>query len=87
MVDANYARTPKELKHLVVTQNKVSRAILRKPLYNKQTKTYAQINPLYVELEVLKLQELYYYNLGSLAHDFFYNPNFPDSINENIKVL
>ena len=43
------------------------------------------MNPLYTELEVLKLQELYYYNLGTFVHDFFYNGNFPELLKEKFE--
>ena len=77
MVDSNYDRIPDALKQLCKTQNKIIRAIFRKPNYNKITKTNTQVTSLYSELGVLKLQERYYYHLGILMHDFFNSKQFP----------
>ena len=85
MTDANYDRVPITLKHLVKTQNKIIRAIFRKPNYNKTTKSNTNVTELYSKLGVLKLQELYYYHLGILAHDFFNNPHFPTLLKEKFK--
>ena len=40
------------------------------------------MSPLYTQLNVLKIQELYYYNLGTLAYDYFNSPTFPDLLKE-----
>ena len=59
------------------------RAILRKPKYDKVNQTYTEMSPLYKKLNILKLKELYLYNLGILVHDHFYNKLFPNAIQEN----
>ena len=48
----------------------------------KKKKLLTASSPLYKKLEVLKLQDLYYYNLAILAHDYFYSKNFPRSLTE-----
>ena len=40
------------------------------------------MSPLYKKLNILKLKELYLYNLGILVHDKFYNKQFPTAIQE-----
>ena len=74
---------PEVLKQLSYTQNKVIRAIFRKPKLNKSTKMYTSNSPLYKELEVLKINDLYYHNLASIAHDYFYDRDLPEKIAEN----
>ena len=36
------------------------------------------MSPLYKSLEVLKFQDLYYYNLAVFAHDYFNNAKIPE---------
>ena len=38
--------------------------------------------PLYAQLNVLRIQELYYYNLGLLVFDYFNKVTFPDLLKE-----
>ena len=45
-----------------------------------------QTSPLYKELGVLKIQDLYYYNLAVLVHDYFYNINFPEALKEKFET-
>ena len=80
--DADYDRIPVNLKHMNTVQNKIIRSIFRKPRYNKETKSHTKMLPLYSQLNVLKIQELYYYNLGMLAYDYFNSPTFPDLLKE-----
>ena len=87
LTDSVYERVPQVLKNIITAHNKVIRALLRKPKYNKKTKTYTKMSPLFAELNVLKLQELYYYNLGLLVHDYFYNPIFPDMLREQFDAF
>ena len=80
MIDANLSSIPSSLKNLVATQNKIIRAIFRKPKFDKKENKYTSMNPLYAQLEVLKVIDLYYYNLGIMVFDYFSNENFPDSL-------
>ena len=82
LTDADYKRVPENLKSIITSQNKIIRAIFRKPKFDKKTKTYTETEPLYVQLHVLKLQELYYYNLGILVHDYFNKAQFPELLTE-----
>ena len=71
---------PKSLKTIESNLKKIIRAIFQKPKYNKKTKEYTETAPLYKKLKVLKLQDLYYFNLALLVHDYFYNPSLPIAI-------
>ena len=71
---------PSNLKNLNKTINKVVRAIFRKPKYDKINKVNTPSSPLYKELDVLKLYDLYYYNLASIVHDFYYEEDFPSKL-------
>ena len=73
---------PISLRPVVTAQNKILRSIFRKPKYDKKKKLQTASSPLYKKLEVLKFQDLYYYNLAILAHDYFYSNNFPSSLTE-----
>ena len=74
--------TPSNLKPLKKAQNQVLRAIFRKKKYYKTTKTNTPSSPLYKELEVLKLYDLYCYNLAILCFEYYHNKNFPEKIGE-----
>ena len=74
---------PEVLKQLSATQNKIIRAVFRKPKFDKVNQTYTRNSPLYKELEVLKIYDLYYHNLACIAHDYFYDRYLPDKIAEN----
>ena len=74
---------PEGLKSIQSVQNKVIRAIFRKPRFNKSLQMYTSNTPLFKELKVLKLFDLYCFNLASLAHEFYYEKNLPDKIAEN----
>ena len=78
----NSTLIPEGLKQLVYTQNKVIRAIFRKPKYDKNTQTYTSNTPLYKELEALKICDLYYFNLACIAHEFFHKTNLPEKVSE-----
>ncbi len=71
---------PVNLTEIVKTQNKILRAIFRKPKYDRKNQIHTSVTPLYKELRVLKLSDLYYSNLASLAHDFVYNNSLPEKI-------
>ncbi len=73
---------PDNLKHLMYTQNKIIRAIFRKPKYDKELNVYTSMSPLYKTLKVLKLHDLYYLTLAIMAHAFFYEYELPDKIIE-----
>ncbi len=70
--DYNENHIPINLIQLARTQNKVIRAIQRKPNYDKKSKTQTSVTPLYKTLGILKFKDLYMYNLGIMAHDFSY---------------
>ena len=76
---------PNNLKVVKKSQNKVIRAIFRKPKYDKKTKTPINTSVLYKELQVLKLYDLYYYNLGMLCFDYFSTKGLPNKINGYFK--
>ena len=73
---------PKSLKLVETNLKKIIRAIFRKPKFDKKSKSYTETTPLYKKLKVLKLQDLYYYNLALLVHDYFYNTALPITIHE-----
>ena len=83
LVNSEVDHVPTSLKPLNNTQNKVIRAIFRKPKYDKITRSYTSNTPLYSNLGVLKIRDLYYFNLCYLAFDYFYDKSFPDKIAEN----
>ena len=58
---------------MVETQNKVSRAIFYKTNYDRKAKAYTGVTPLYKELNIAKLSDLYNYILAILGHNYFHN--------------
>ena len=68
---------PNNLTQLVVTQNKILRAIFRIPKYDRINKIYNDTSSLYKILDVLKLEDLYRFNLAILVHNSLYSPNYP----------
>ena len=84
--DYDMNHIPQNLQSINVALNKIMRAIFGLPKFNKKTKMYTESSPLYKKLTVLKLQDLYYYNLCILAHDYFYNTDFPVEIRDRIKL-
>ena len=50
---------PDSLQKIVKTQNKVIRAMFRKPNYDREAKAYTRVTPLYKESNILKLCDLY----------------------------
>ncbi len=65
-----------------MTINKIIRAMVKKPKYDMKTRQNTPSKPIYKELQILTLNNLYYYNLGILAHTFQYSLNLPDKIAE-----
>ena len=81
--NANSDHIPQNLKLLSSTQNKVLRAIFRKPKYDKITHSYTSNTLLFNKLGVLKLTDLYYFNLACLAFEFFHDKKLPEKIADN----
>ena len=79
-------KTPSNLKHLVVIQNRILRAIFRIPKFDKINKVYNNTSHLYKKFNVLKLRELYLYNLALLCHDAIYSANCPTRISERFTL-
>ncbi len=75
---------PSCLQKIVKIQNKILRAIFRKPKYDKDARVHTSVTPLYKELNVLKLCDLYYYNLALLAHDYFHSNTLPEKLAETL---
>ena len=86
MKEADYNRIPNNLKKLVTTQNKIIRAKCRKPKFNKETNTFTNSAPLYKKHKILRLKELYLYNLGILVFEHYHNDDFPELIAEKLKT-
>ena len=79
--------TPSSLKAIATAQNKIVRAIVRKPKYNKNEGTYTCTSKLYKDLGFLKLNDLYYFNLALLAHKFVHHKSdLPTSIRDKFKL-
>ena len=83
VVSYSIDHVPEILKQLSYTQNKIIRAVFRKPKFDKSKQEYTSNSPLYKELEVLKICDLYYFNLACIAHNFFYDKDLPEKIAEN----
>ena len=78
---------PSSLKAITTAQNKIVRAIVRKPKYNKDEGTYTCTSKLYKDLGFLKLNDLYYFNLALLAHKFVHHrSDLPYSIRDKFKL-
>ena len=77
-----YDHIPVNLKNLHKTLNKIIRAISRKPKYDKQKKINTVTGPLYIELDVLKIADLYYYNLSLLVHEYYHTNTLPSKLSE-----
>ena len=71
---------PENLKKINTTLNKIITAIFRTPKYDKKLKEYTQLNPLYKELGILKLCDLYYYNLAIMVHEFYHGNSLPSKL-------
>ena len=69
-----------------MTINKIIRAIVRKPKYDTKTRQNTPSKPIYKQLQILTLNNLYYYNIGVLAHTFYYSLNLPDKIAEKFVI-
>ena len=84
----NVKYIPSNLKPLVVTQNKILRAIFQVSKYDKNSKKYTEMLPLYKKLDVLKLEDLYRYNLGILCHNSINSLKTPDRIKDlfNLRI-
>ena len=68
---------PENLKMIKKAQNKVIRAIFRLPRYDKKSRTYTDMSPLYKKLGVLKLKDLYWYNMCLLCFNYLNDRHFP----------
>ena len=42
------------------------------------------MSPLYKELKVLKLRDLFYFNLAALAHDYYHSDSLPEKLSSNL---
>ena len=73
---------PENLKKINSILNKVVRAIFRKPKYDKQSQEHTPSNPLYKELGILKLCDLYYYNLAIMVHEFYHSNSLPSKLSD-----
>ena len=78
---------PLTLRPIATSQNKIIRAIFRKPKYDKKNKVHTSMSPLYKSLEVLKFQDLYYYNLAIFAHDYFNDAIIPIIFRNKLDVF
>ena len=72
---------PENLKQLCTTHNKILRAIFRKPKFDRVTKTHTRTAPLFKTLGILTINDLYYYNLAIIAHQYFHTNSLPDKLN------
>ena len=81
---SNYANDyyPLNLKPLKKAQNNILRSIFRLKKYDKSSKTNTCTSPLYLKLDILKLQDLYYYYLGLLCFDYYNNTGFPERMKD-----
>ena len=77
-------KIPKSLDKIVKAQNKVLRAIYRKPNYDRNTGQHTSVTALYKDMKVLKLYDLYYFNLAVLGHDYFHSNTLPTKISEKL---
>ncbi len=84
--DLPIGHVPTNLKNVKKAQNKVIRAIFRVPKYDRKNKKVTDMSPLYKKLDVLKLHDLYFYNLGILCYDYLTNPDFPTKIGNNFSM-
>ena len=74
------AGVPDNLKNVKKAQNKIIRSILRQPRFNKTTQLYTEMSPLYKKLDVLKIRDLYWYNMGIICYEYFNNSEFPSKL-------
>ena len=74
---------PDNLKNVKKSQNKIIRSIFRMPRFNKYTQMYTEMSPLYKKLDVLKLRDLYWYNIGIICYQYFHSTDFPSKIKGN----
>ena len=75
---------PSSLVKIVKVQNKVLRAIYRKPNYDRKTGNHTSVTALYKDLTVLKLSDLYYFNLAVIAHDYFHGNTLPTKLSDKL---
>ena len=78
------SKIPKSLDKIVKAQNKVLRAIYRKPNYDRNTGQHTSVTALYKDMKVLKLHDLYYFNLAVLGHDYFHSNTLPTKLSEKL---
>ena len=74
---------PDNLKNVKKAQNKIIRSIFRVPRFNKITQMYTEMSPLYKKLDVLKLRDLYWYNMGIVCFEYFHRTEFPSKLKTN----
>ena len=80
MTEHDLDHIPDNLNPIKTTQNKILRAIFGKCKYDKNNRVHTPTSPLFKELNVLKFNDLYYYNLSILAYDCFNSQGFPEII-------
>ena len=73
---------PENLKAVKKAQNKVVRAIFRLPKYDKKRKIATEMGPLYKKLQILKLHDLYYYNIALICFNFLKVEGFPNKLTD-----
>ena len=44
------------------------------------------MSPLYKKLDVLKLRDLYWYNMGIICYEYFHNNEFPSKLKSNFCI-
>ena len=76
---------PENLKMIKKSQNKLIRAIFRLPRYDKKSRTYTDMSPLYKKLGVLKLKDLYWYNMCLLCFNYLNDRQFPTKLGNHFQ--
>ena len=59
-------------------------SIHRKPNYDRNTGQHTSVTALYKDMKVLKLHDLYYFNLAVLGHDYFHSNTLPTKLSEKL---
>lgn len=73
---------PENIKPVKKAQNKVIRAIFRVPKFDRINKVSTEMKPLYKKLQVLRIHDLYYYNLGLLCFNYLKVDEFPAKLSQ-----
>ncbi len=58
------------------------RAIFKLPKYDRKNKVVTEMGPLYKKLQILKLHDLYYYNVALLCFNYFKVEGFPNKLGD-----